>query len=62
MKYVSEKYERRLIDLAEKLAERRRQAAPQVGQLILFESEMGNTTMAEVVPFPTAEELPDGAA
>lgn len=55
MKYVSPEYEQRLNDLAEMLMQKRREAAPKVGQLVLFESEMGNTTVVEPAPHELGE-------
>lgn len=57
MKYVSEKYEQRLADLAELLVTRRRFAAEPVGQMALFNVVELHPT-AEVIQFP---EVANGA-
>lgn len=62
MKYVSEKYQKQLDDLAEHLVLRRQFAAPEVGQLALFDVVEMPQQEAEVIPFPVFEAIPDGAA
>jgi hypothetical protein len=49
MKYVSEKYQKQLEDLAEHLVQRRQLDAPEVGQMALF-NVVELRPMAEVIP------------